>query len=136
LRPLRSQWWDELEYRDELIELGLRLALRARLLAGPTGGHDGEFTDLSWPAIANEALLPHDVPSATADWLDVWRFALSTDGYARWGKWCSVIANDCVEPYHAAAETPQSLEMLRVCLFFEQRRYRHMDQTPTGSGAR
>jgi ADP-ribosylglycohydrolase len=136
LQGTKPEWWRELELRDELVDIGRRLALQARVLAGPKGGYDGEFTYLSCPAIPNESLVPADVPEARADWLDVWRFALSTDGYSRWGNWCSVIANEYAQRYEVTRGTPRSLELLRVCLFFEQRRYRHMDQTPTGSGAR
>jgi ADP-ribosylglycohydrolase len=136
LHTIRPEWWAELEYRDELVDIGWKLATRARLLAGPRGGHDGELTYEFCPAIPNESLLPHDVPDATADWLDVWRFALSTDGYSRWGHWCSAIALEYAQLYRLSGDMPRSLELLRVCLFFEQRAYHHTDQTPSGEGER
>ncbi len=73
--------------------------------------------------IANDALRKSAVPPVTADWLTIWTFALSFDGYTHWGSFerCADIAN---------ARNPQDLTEFRTCLFFEQRRWRHFGEEP------
>ena len=73
--------------------------------------------------ITNAELTPADVPPADADWQAIADFALTFDGYERWGSFekCAEIAN---------AELHDSLDHLRTCLFFEQRRWRHYGDEP------
>lgn len=64
-----------------------------------------------------------DVPADDADLEDLFRFALSFDGYRRWGSFsrCAEIAN---------ARDHGSLDKLRTCLFFEARRWHHFGDSP------
>lgn len=62
-------------------------------------------------------------PGVNASWPKVRRYALGFDGYAWWGstRACARFATAMREP---------SLNDLRSCLFFEQRRWRHLARTP------
>lgn len=73
--------------------------------------------------IANSDLTAADIPASDADWHSIGEFALSYDGYQRWGSFekCAEIAN---------AQRRGSLDELRTCLFFEQRRWRHFGDAP------
>lgn len=73
--------------------------------------------------VANTDLTPTDIPPADADWYTIAEFALTYDGYQRWGSFekCAEIAN---------AQRHGSLDELRTCLFFEQRRWRHFGDEP------
>lgn len=63
-------------------------------------------------------LIPEPESSLTA----IWTFALTFDGYDEWGfHMCAQIAN---------ARLSETLTELRTCLFFEQRRCRHLDMEP------
>ena len=79
--------------------------------------------------IPNEQLRPEDLPPTEASWDEIGRFALTFSGYKAYGSFaaCAAVAN---------ARQPSSLTELRACLFFEQRRYRHMDRVPTGESLR
>lgn len=66
------------------------------------------------PLIANADLAAHHIPSDDAPMSDLNAFALTFNGYARWGNAaCARIANERVH---------HSLDHLRTCLFFEARR--------------
>ena len=64
-----------------------------------------------------------DIPPSDASWTEIGEFALTFDGYEYWGSFakCAEIAN---------AKAPRTLEELRTCLFFEQRRWHHFGDTP------
>lgn len=64
-----------------------------------------------------------DLPAENAEVEDLFRFALSFDGYRHWGSFsrCAEIAN---------ARDHGSLDKLRTCLFFEARRWHHFGDTP------
>lgn len=78
---------------------------------------------MSIRSLSNEQLRVEDVPPPDADWAAISTFALSFDGYAVQGSFerCAEIAN---------ARRSESLNDLRTCLFFEQRRWRHFGETP------
>ena len=89
--------------------------------------------------VPNEDLSVHDVPSLDPrrPWenlQEVWTFALMFDGY-RFGGFGRVsdIANAANEEYFRSGQLPSDLTDLRLCLYFEQRRYRHMGFSPEGS---
>jgi ADP-ribosyl-[dinitrogen reductase] hydrolase len=70
---------------------------------------------------------PHDVPSADADFERIWQYALTFNGYEYLGEdQCGTFANAVSEQFHHTSELPDTLtlEELRACLFFEQRRYK------------
>jgi hypothetical protein len=73
--------------------------------------------------IANPDLTPADIPPPDADWGTVVKFALSYNGFQRWGSFgkCAKIAN---------SKRHGSLDELRTCLFFEQRRWNHFGHIP------
>jgi len=71
--------------------------------------------------IANSDLRLSDIPSPDVDWDDIQLFALTYNGY---------VHDDCAEI--ANARRHESLDDLRTCLFFEQRRWRHFGDTPEG----
>ena len=85
--------------------------------------------------IANADLRAEDVPTADAPWDKIFYFALSFDGYSLFGGFgpCAELANDTAERYRADSSLLESLDLtrLRVCLFFEQRRWHHFGYGPT-----
>jgi hypothetical protein len=70
--------------------------------------------------ISNRALTPERVPRSTASLDELFHFAFTYDGYTEAGssEACAEIAN---------ARHHGTLDDLRTCLFFEQRRWRHLD---------
>lgn len=66
-----------------------------------------------------------DVPPDSAGWDEIARFALAYDAYGALGSFEAVAAI-------ADRGDPRSLEECRVCLFFEQRRWRHFGEDPEG----
>lgn len=71
----------------------------------------------------NKNLKLTDIPDQNASWEEIATFALTFDGYDFWDtfKKCAEIANK---------HRHDSLTDLRTCLFFEQRRWRHLDKKP------
>jgi hypothetical protein len=82
--------------------------------------------------ISNQDLRADDVPGPQAAWEVVAKFALSFDGYKRHGSFarCAAIANRCEAAHKKNRSLPDTLDDLRTCLFFEQRRWRHFDESP------
>lgn len=74
------------------------------------------------------------IPAPDADLLEVWRFALQFDGYGVYGSNPALgeVANRASERWHRSGELPSDPVVLRSCLFFEQRRWRHLAVDPTG----
>ena len=68
----------------------------------------------------------------TAHIMDLWTFALSYDGYARHGAdgHPGEIANAARGRYDSDKVLPDTLALLRCCLFYEQRRYHHYGTEP------
>lgn len=73
--------------------------------------------------IGNFELTLADVPGPDASLDEIWLFALTFDGYGHCGSF-----GDCAEI--ANARRHDSLTNIRVCLFFEQRRWRHFGTEP------
>jgi len=74
-----------------------------------------------------------EVPQPDDPWWTVGDiFALTYDAYARVGSGDEVasIANQARDVFDATGEVPTSIETIRTCLFFEQRRWRHFDADP------
>lgn len=86
-------------------------------------------------AIANADLRAEDVPETDAPWDKIFEFALSFDGYSLFGGSgpCAELANETAEHYQGTSSLPDSLDLtrLRVCLFYEQRRWHHFGYGPT-----
>ncbi|MFC4640386.1 hypothetical protein [Deinococcus hohokamensis] len=74
--------------------------------------------------IASADLRLEHLPQKEDDWQG---FASSFQGYLHWGSFerCADIANNAAKQYHQTGTLPTDLDVLRTCLFFEQRRARH-----------
>lgn len=77
--------------------------------------------------IHNKRLQASKIPSAESDWDAIQRFALTFDGYKHWGgsEACAEVAN---------SRRQGTLSELRTCLFYEQRRWRHLGHEPDVDG--
>lgn len=75
--------------------------------------------------IANADLSATDIPVDGATWDEIEGFALTYDCYQR---------EDCAEI--ANARRVDTLDDLRTCLSFEQRRWRHFGDVPEGEDMR
>ncbi|MCP2013222.1 hypothetical protein L1280_000350 [Deinococcus sp. HSC-46F16] len=82
--------------------------------------------------IANDELRPDHVPASDADWFTLSTFALTFDGYEQSGGFerCGDLANATLERFNTTGEVSDDLNVLRSCLFFEQRRWRHFGEEP------
>jgi hypothetical protein len=74
------------------------------------------------------------VPTREAPWPEIWRFALTYNAYDRHGGFdgAARIGNRALRVWEESQRLPQELDRLRCALFFEQRRYRHLEAEPTG----
>jgi len=67
---------------------------------------------------------------------DIFRYALTINGYQytedRWNIDCAGLANSRLDEYFRTGKWRGTFEELRCCLFFEQRRYHHFQEYPTG----
>jgi hypothetical protein len=83
--------------------------------------------------VPNDSLTASAVPRVTASWHTIVAFALTIDGYKAIGrKECAQLANRVKAEFSkdvASVET-LSLTELRLCLFFEQRRFNHFGHEP------
>lgn len=78
--------------------------------------------------LSTQQLRAAQVPGPQASWDEVQAFALTFDGYKHFGPKLSELAEE-----HASLGTvPTSLDAMRGCLFFEQRRWRHFGEVPSG----
>jgi hypothetical protein len=82
--------------------------------------------------LSNADLRTSHLPPPDAGWHEIGRFALSFNGYEKWGSFgkCAEIGNQCAEAFRRSGAVPDSLTELRTCLFFEQRRLRHYGFDP------
>ncbi len=79
--------------------------------------------------IPNRELVAEKLPAPDADWDVIKRFALTFDGYKRWGsnEACAEVANN---------KRHNSMTELRTCLFYEQRRWRNFGYAPDEAAMR
>lgn len=72
--------------------------------------------------LSNADLRPSDIPGPQATYPEIARFAVTYYGYEAFpdGRCCDI----------ANARQHRSLDEMRACLFFEQRRYRHFGEEP------
>lgn len=75
------------------------------------------------PPASSASFRLEDVPDDSASWPTIANFAATFDGYSKWGSFerCAEIAN---------ARRHDTLDEVRTCLFFEQRRWRHFGEDP------
>lgn len=86
--------------------------------------------------IPNSLLIEKDIPSRRAAWKNILPFAHTFNGYEHWGsvKKCREVARQGIVLHKSNHELRQSLTDLRTCLFFEARRCKHFEKTPTKTG--
>ena len=80
---------------------------------------------------SKDVLTEKDLPRANARWRpEIIFFALSYNGYRH--KNCAKLANATKKAFGKEKQIPKSLTLnqLRTCLFFEQRRWRHYGVYP------
>ena len=79
--------------------------------------------------ISNNDLTFESIPEADAAYEDISRFALTFNGY-EYSDQCAEISNIYEKAFQKDGSLPKTLSELRMCLFFEQRRWRHFDELP------
>ncbi len=86
--------------------------------------------------LPNTQLLEGDLPTRHTSWINIVPFAQSFNGYEYWGsvKKCREVAHRGVELHKGNNGLNLSLTDLRTCLFFEARRWKHLEKKPTPSG--
>jgi hypothetical protein len=82
--------------------------------------------------IPNSLLIVKDIPSRRAAWKNILPFAHTFNGYEHWGsvKKCREVAKQGIILHKSNQDLEQSLTDLRTCLFFEARRWRHLEKAP------
>jgi hypothetical protein len=98
----------------------------------PSHAPDGDFSAC---ALANAQLRVHGIPGHGDGWDAVSSFSLSYDGYAYWDD-VSELATRSVRRWTRDRTLPLSIDELRACLFYEQRRWHHFGEVPNGRGER
>jgi hypothetical protein len=86
--------------------------------------------------IPNFQLLETDIPSNSATWSKLLPFAESFDGVEQWGTFekCREIAKQGIALFRSNQQLSQSLTDLRTCLYYEARRWNHLEKTPNKRG--
>jgi hypothetical protein len=86
--------------------------------------------------IPNSQLLDSDLPSRRAAWKNIIPFAQSFNGYEHWGsvQKCREVAKKGIALHKANLDLTQPLTDLRTCLFYEARRWKHLEKKPSKSG--
>jgi hypothetical protein len=101
--------------------------------------YDQRATD-PWAAVlgagfASEPTSGIPVPDPGAPWWQLAEFALTFDGYERFGGFdrLSSMAQAAADAWHNGRTLPATLDEARGSLFFEQRRHRHLGSEPQGA---
>jgi hypothetical protein len=90
--------------------------------------------DFAAYAVPNGQLRVHGIPDRGDPWDAVSSFSLSYDGYAYWDD-VSELATRWVRGWTRDRTLPTSIDEVRACLFYEQRRWHHFGEEPNGRGA-
>ncbi len=96
--------------------------------------HTAPGGDFAAAAIPNADLDTSAVPRRGESWDAVSDFALSYDGYGYWDNLPS-LAGRVLQRWTRRRSLPATLDELRGCLFYEQRRWHHFGEEPTGRSA-
>jgi hypothetical protein len=86
--------------------------------------------DFAAGAIANGALTVANIPRRGDTWEVVSIFALSYDGYAYWDD-VAALATAWARRWMRDRSVPASIDEVRGCLFYEQRRWQHFGEDPS-----
>ncbi len=89
--------------------------------------------DFSSCAVPNAQLRVHGIPERGDTWDAVSSFSLSYDGYAYWDDVCE-LATRHIRNWTRHHTLPVSIDEVRACLFYEQRRWHHFGEDPNGRG--
>lgn len=86
--------------------------------------------------IPNSQLMEKDIPSNGATWKKILPFALTFNGSEYWGSFekCREVAKVGIASYRDKKPFTQSLTDLRTCLFYEARRWNHLEKSPNKMG--
>ena len=90
--------------------------------------------DFAASAIPNAELDITTVPRRGESWDSVADFALTYDGYGYWDD-LPTLAGRVLQRWTRRRSLPPTLDELRGCLFYEQRRWNHFGEDPTGRSA-
>jgi hypothetical protein len=90
--------------------------------------------DFAPSAVPNANLATTPVPRRGDSWDAVADFALSYDGHAYWAD-LPELANRVLQRWTRSRLLPGTLDELRGCLFYEQRRWHHFGEEPAGRSA-
>lgn len=128
LDRLPRGWWSGLD------ALGIIEQMATDLSLDPNELEDDRYPRRQCPS-GDE---PVAVPPSDAPWEAIWRFARSGDAYETRGGFepLAALANSAVERWGTDASLPDNLDDARAALFFEQRRYHHVGEHPTGEDER
>lgn len=96
----------------------------------PSRAPDGDFLACAMP---NAQLRVHGIPERGDSWDAVSSFSLSYDGYAYWDD-VSELATRRIRGWTRHHTLPTSIDEVRACLFYEQRRWHHFGEDPNGRG--
>jgi hypothetical protein len=97
----------------------------------PHTAPDGDFG--AW-AVPNAELTTAGIPGRADPWDAVSEFALSYDGYGYWDD-LPELASRVLQCWTRSRSLPGTLDELRGCLFYEQRRWHHFGEEPSGRSA-
>jgi hypothetical protein len=97
----------------------------------PTQSPRGDFIAC---AVPNAQLKVHAIPAHGDSWDAVSTFSLSYDGYAYWDD-VTELASRSMRGWTRARTLPATVDEVRACLFYEQRRWHHFGEDPNGRGA-
>jgi hypothetical protein len=75
-----------------------------------------------------------DLPNSYGDWSDYARFAMTFAPRDR--EVCRELGSDAFGHWQRTGALPRTLEELRACLWFEQRRWRFLGREPDALGMR
>jgi hypothetical protein len=90
--------------------------------------------DFAGVAVPNGALTASGIPHRGDSWETVSTFALSYDGYAYWDD-VAALATRSLRRWIRDRTVPASIDEVRGCLFYEQRRWQHFGEDPNGRRA-
>ena len=95
-------------------------------------GHPETIGKAKMNTIPNSLLIEKDIPSRRAAWKNILPFAHTFNGYEHCGsvKKCREVARQGIVLHKANQDLEQSLTDLRTCLFFEARRWKHLEKSP------
>jgi hypothetical protein len=96
-----------------------------------------EVNEFGRPEIPSSQLTAEHVPAEGAPYCpDIIDFALSLDGYAHFKNQVAPIGNQALIAFNDGGKLPESIDHLRVCLFFEQRLWRNEGVDPDAQSMR